>query len=114
MGEELDDMLRGLIVQHCEVRRFLPNEVIAPAGKTVPGMVIVGAGRIELVDAQSNDVVDELGPGSFLFASQILQAAPAPQTARAGEEGALALFAERRVAHELMVSVPPLLGNFAR
>ena len=114
MGEELDDMLRGLIVQHCEVRRFLPNEVIAPAGKTVPGMVIVGAGRIELVDAQSNDVVDELGPGSFLFASQILQAAPAPQTARAGEEGALALFAERRVAHELMVSVPPLLGIFAR
>lgn len=114
MGEELDDMLRGLIVQHCEVRRFLPNEVIASAGKPIPGMVIVGAGRIEVVEDERGGVADEVGPGAFLFASQILQAAPAPNTARAGDEGALVLFAERRVAHELMVSVPPLLGIFAR
>lgn len=114
MGEELDDMLRNLIVERCEVRRLLPNEVVAPAGKPVPGMVIVGGGRIELVDEGKPAPLDELGPGSFLYASQILQAAPAPHTARAGKEGALILFAERKVAHELMVSVPPLLGIFAQ
>ena len=116
MGEELDDMLRGLIVDRCVVRRLLPNEVIAPAGKPVPGMVIVGAGRIELVDDEQSTgaPLDELGPGSFLYASQILQAAPAPHTARAGKDGALVLFAERKIAHELMVSVPPLLGIFAQ
>lgn len=116
MGEELDDMLRGLIVDRCVVRHLLPNEVIAPAGKPVPGMVIVGAGRIELVDDERSEQapLDELGPGSFLYAPQILQAAPAPHTARAGKDGALVLFAERKIAHELMVSVPPLLGIFAQ
>ncbi|MFZ5889631.1 MAG: cyclic nucleotide-binding domain-containing protein [Myxococcota bacterium] len=116
MGEELDDMLRGLVIERCEVRRLLPNEVIAPAGKPVPGMVIVGAGRIELVDDNKpgSAPLDELGPGSFVYAAQILQASPAPHTARAGDDGALILFAERKVAHELMVSVPPLLGIFAR
>ncbi|MGC4087470.1 MAG: hypothetical protein QM756_06185 [Polyangiaceae bacterium] len=114
MGEELDDMLRGLVVERCEVRRLLPNEVIATGGKPVPGMVIVGAGRIELVDDAKAPPLEELGPGSFLYASQILQAAPAPHTARAGKEGALVLYAERKVAHELMVSVPPLLGIFAQ
>jgi hypothetical protein len=114
MGEELDDMLRNLVIERCEVRRLLPNEVVAQPGKPVPGMVIVGAGRIEVVDEKRPAPLDELGPGSFLYAAQILQAAPAPHTARAGKEGALILFAERKVAHELMVSVPPLLGIFAR
>lgn len=115
MGDQLDDMLRGLVLDRCEVKRLLPGEVISQAGRPVPGMVIVGAGRLEIVDGEGEDarVLEELHPGDFLFAPQILQASPAPATARAGKGGALVLFAERKIAHELLMSVPPLLGIFA-
>jgi hypothetical protein len=113
MGEQLDEGLRSLIVARCEIRRLLPDESIAQAGKPVPGMVVLGAGKLELTAPADESVVGALGPGDFLFASEILQAAPAPANARAGKGGALVLFAERKVAHELMVSVPPLLGIFA-
>jgi hypothetical protein len=115
MGDQLDDMLRALVVERCEVKRLLPGEIIAHGGKTVPGMVIVGAGRLEVVQGEglTARVLEELHPGDFLFAPQILQASPAPGTARAGKGGALVLFAERKIAHELLVGVPPLLGIFA-
>lgn len=114
MGEHLDDTLRGMVIERCEVRRLLPGEVIAEAGKPVQGMIVVGAGRLQVVEPkEGGNVLEELGPGDFLFASQILQAASAPATARAGEGGALILFAPRMAAHELMVSVPPLLEIFA-
>jgi hypothetical protein len=75
----------------------------------------VGAGRIEIVEGAGDnaEVLDELGPGDFLFAAQVLQGGAAPSVARAGKSGALVLFAERKVAHELLVSVPPLLEIFA-
>jgi hypothetical protein len=115
MGDQLDDMLRALVVERCEVKRLLPWEVISEVGKIVPGMVIVGAGRLEIVEGAGEGarVLEELHPGDFLFAPQILQASPAPATARAGRGGALVLFAERKIAHELLVGVPPLLGIFA-
>jgi hypothetical protein len=115
MGDQLDDMLRALVIERCEVKYLLPGEVMAQAGKPVPGMVIVGAGRLEVLEGEgpSARVVEELHPGDFLFAPQILQASPAPGTARAGKGGALVLFAERKIAHELLVGVPPLLGIFA-
>lgn len=111
MGERLDDMLRELVTARCDVMRLLPGEVIAEAGKALRGMVVLGAGRIDLVasDGGEERLERQLSPGDFLFAPQILLAAPAPLTARAGPAGALVLFAERRVAHELMVWVPPLL-----
>ncbi|HYO93043.1 MAG TPA: hypothetical protein VER33_00970, partial [Polyangiaceae bacterium] len=111
MGERLDDMLRELVTARCEVMRLLPGEVIAEAGKPLRGMVVLGAGRIDLFagDASAERLERQLSAGDFLFAPQILLAAPAPLTARAGPAGALILFAERRVAHELMVWVPPLL-----
>jgi hypothetical protein len=115
MGDQLDDMLRAMVIERCEVKRLLPGEVIAHAGKPMPGMVVVGAGRLEVVDGEGSAarVLEELHPGDFLFAPQILQASPAPASARAGKGGALVLFAERKIAHELLVGVPPLLGIFA-
>jgi hypothetical protein len=114
LGENLDDMLRALVVGRCEVRRLLPGELVAESGKPLTGMYVLGAGHIEILENGASRPSDSLGPGEFLFASQVLQAAPAPSTARAGAAGALVLFADRRIAHELMVSVPPLLEIFAR
>lgn len=112
LGEQLDDMLRALVIGRCEMRRLAPGEVIAHAGKPLTGLVVLGAGRIEIFGPGQD--LDSLGPGDFLFAQEILRASPAPANARAGAGGALVLFAERRIAHELMLSVPPLLGIFAR
>jgi hypothetical protein len=77
-------------------------------------LFIVGAGRIELgTDAASAGSEGELGPGDFLFAPQVLSAGSAPTAARAGASGALLMAADRHAAHELMLSVPPLLELLA-
>jgi CRP-like cAMP-binding protein len=94
------------------VRTLRPGEVVAEQGQRVPGMYIVGAGRLELV-SEDGSVYSELGPGEFLFSAQVLSAGAAPKTARAGRLGALVLVAERKVAHELVTSVPPLLELLA-
>lgn len=111
MGERLDDSLRSMVTDRCEVKRFLPGEELVEKGKPVGGMFIVAAGRVEIAD--DDDVKQELGSGEFLFASQVLAGGAAPHSARAGQGGALVLFAGRSSAHELLVSVPPLLEIFA-
>lgn len=115
LGERLDDSLRALVTERCEVRTLAPNEIIVEEGRPMPGMHIVGGGRVELVRLEdgAERVESALGPGDFLFGPEILTARPAPCTARAGKNGALVLFADRRTAHELLVSVPPLLEIFA-
>lgn len=111
LGERLDDGLRSTVTERLEVQRLLPGDRVVEAGAAVPGLCVVGAGRIELVDGEV--VRDELGPGDFLFATEILSAGSAPLTARAGSSGALLLRAPRAAAHELMLSVPPLLEILA-
>jgi len=111
MGERLDDALRTMITDRCEVKRLLPGEELVERGKPVGGMFIMAAGRVEIADGET--VLSELGPGDFLFASQVLSGGAAPHSARAGKGGALVLFAGRHVAHELLLSVPPLLEIFA-
>jgi len=112
MGERLDDALRGMVTGRCEIKRLLPNEALATRGKPVGGMYVVAAGRVEILD-ETDEVESELGPGDFVFAPQVLSNGPAPRNARAGKQGALLLFAARSVAHELLLSVPPLLEIFA-
>jgi CRP-like cAMP-binding protein len=112
MGDRLDDMLRAMVTDRCQIKLLLAGEEIVKKGKPVGGMYILGGGRIELLDA-NGAVKEELGPGDFLFAAQILAGGGAPASARAGEGGALVLFADRLTAHELLVSVPPLLEIFA-
>jgi hypothetical protein len=114
MGDRLDDSLRGMVLSRCHLVRLLPGEVLVEKGKPVGGLYIVGAGRIELGnDAASAGSDGQLGPGEFLFAPQVLAAGTAPTTARAGSAGALLMMADRHAAHELMVSVPPLLELLA-
>jgi hypothetical protein len=108
MGERLDDSLRGMVLSRCRLVKLLPDELLVEKGKPVGGLYIVGAGRLKLGSSES-----ELGPGDFLFAQQILGGGAAPSTARAGAAGALLMVAERHAAHELMLSVPPLLELLA-
>lgn len=112
LGERLDDALRATVFQRLEVRAYRPGDVLAEPGKAVPGLFVLGGGRVELVNDRGK-VERELALGDFLFPSSILSATPVEVTARAGQGGALMLFAPRAVAHELMMSVPPLLEVLA-
>lgn len=111
LGDSLDDSLRALVLPRLDVKSFHPGEIIVEKGSVVPGLHVVGGGAIELLDG--GDVVEELAPGDFLFATQVLSAGSANRTARAGETGALVLFASRAAAHELLLSVPPLIEILA-
>ena len=112
LGERLDDALREVVTSRCQVLTLLPNEVLVVQGKLVPGMHIVGAGLIELLDT-TGAVVSTVAPGDFLLTDQVLAGGVSPHTVRAAASGALVLFAPRMVAHELLVSVPPLLEILA-
>lgn len=111
LGDSLDDSLRALVLPRLEVKSFEPGEIIVQQGSVVPGLHVVGGGAIELLD--EGNVVEELGPGDFMFATQVLSAGSANRTARAAEMGALVLFASRAAAHELLLSVPPLIEILA-
>jgi hypothetical protein len=111
LGDRLDASLRGMVTDRCEVIRLEPSETLLEAGQTVNGMYVVGAGHIELVGHEGPG--GTLNPGDFLFPAQVMAGGGAPHTARAGGGGALLLRAERMAAHELLVSVPPLLEILA-
>jgi CRP-like cAMP-binding protein len=109
LGERLDAALRRSVIDRMEVRAYAPGEQLIGKDTPVPGLYIVGAGRVELLDDDDSHAVADLLPGDFVFPQGVLSAGAAPNTARAGTKGALLLVANRSVAHELVTSVPPLL-----
>jgi hypothetical protein len=113
LGERMDLALRTVVLTKLTLRALAEHEVFATRGEPIPGLLVVGAGELELLG--EGDVLEAttLRPGDFLFPSEVLGAAPAPATARAAKGGALVLFADRGVAQELLVTCPPLLEIFA-
>lgn len=112
LGDSLDAMFRGMVLDKCTVRTFGAGDVLLERGKPVDGMYILGVGRLELVDADGN-VAEEAGPGDFLFPATILAAGNASATVRAGAGGALVLYASRMEAHELLATCPPFIELLA-
>jgi hypothetical protein len=113
LGERLDPSLRADVASRLRLRALGDHEVIATRGKPVPGLLVVGAGELEMVDENGTATGMVVRSGEFLFASEALRAAPAPNTVRAAQGGALVLMAERGVAQELLMTFPPLLEIFA-
>jgi CRP-like cAMP-binding protein len=111
LGERLDKALRDTVTSRLEIKTYHAGDVIVEKGKPVPGIVIVGAGDVELVDGDA--LQQTLGSGDFLFADAILSADAAPMTARVGKRGAITMFGSRVLAQELLVTCPPLLEVFA-
>jgi CRP-like cAMP-binding protein len=111
LGDRLDDALRAQVTDRCELRALLPREPLFNQADEVDGMYVVGVGRIEIFEAtgDKSELIDELGPGDFVFSASVVAAGAAPYAARAGARGALLLYASRHDTHELMMLVPPLL-----
>ena len=113
LGERFDLELRTVVLSKLTLRVLAEHEIIATRGQPVPGLVVVGAGEIELLGEGDVPAADTVRSGDFVFAGEVLSHAPAPATARAAKGGALILFADRAVAQELLVTCPPLLEIFA-
>lgn len=110
MGGRLDDALRSAVYERLEVRVLHAGEVVAEKGKALSGLFIVAGGQLL---ATFEDSTETLVAGQFVYAGCVIGADPSPADVVAGPNGALALFASRPVAHELMMSVPPLLEILA-
>ncbi len=111
LGERLDASIRGQILERLAMRALTPGEVVVRAGEPMPGLLLVGAGQLEVVEGDG--VVGVVASGEFLFPTEVLGGGNAPKGARAGSGGALILFGDRMVAQELLVTCPPLLEVFA-
>jgi CRP-like cAMP-binding protein len=105
LGARLDDALRAAVYERMQVRVLAPDEVVAERGKALKGLFVVAVGEL-LVGAEG---AEKIAPGDFVFPGSVIGAEPAPADVKASAQGALVLFATRPVAHELMMSVPPLL-----
>lgn len=110
LGERLDDALRAAVYERLQVRVLSPDESVAERGKPLKGLYVVAVGELSV---SSDSAARRLRPGEFLFPSCVIGAEPAPHDVKAGPKGGLVLFATRPVAHELMMSVPPLLEILA-
>jgi hypothetical protein len=113
LGDRLDPTLRAEVTSRLAVRALAEHEVFAHRGAPIPGLLVVGAGELELVGEDGTPNGTVLRAGDFLFPNEVLGAAPAPATVRASTGGALILLAERKLAQELLVTCPPLLEIFA-
>jgi hypothetical protein len=113
LGDRLDAALRAAITSKLSLRALGEHEIFAQKGRPLPGLLVVGAGELEFVGDDGAPDGEVVRAGEFLFADEVLSAAPAPSTVRASRGGALVLFAERAVAQELLVSFPPLLEILA-
>jgi len=111
LGDRIDGMLRDMVTSRLTVRSLLEGELVVEEGAPVPGLVIVGVGKLELL--AKDTVIGEVRSGDFLFPEQVLGAGPAPHGARAGAGGALVMSGNRKLAQELLVTVPPLLEILA-
>jgi hypothetical protein len=113
LGERLDWGLRVDIASRLTLRALAEHEVYAERGKPLPGLLVVGAGELELLGDDDQPTGDPLRAGDFLFPNEVLRAGPAPNTVRAAAGGALVLCVDRHGAQEMLVTCPPLLEIFA-
>ena len=107
LGERLDDSMRAMLTDRCELLVMMAGDVLLEEGKPLSGLYVVGGGLLEMV--RGGAVVQTLGPGDLPFASGVLTHEKTSASVRAGAGGALVLHADRMTTHELMVVLPPLL-----
>jgi hypothetical protein len=111
LGLKLSPELRTSIVDRLTMRVLAEHEFIVTEGVPVPGILLVGAGSVELV---LNDVVTtQVTPGQFILPAEALSAGPSTTSARAAAGGALLFVADRKLSSELFATEPLLLELFA-
>jgi hypothetical protein len=111
LADKLDVSLRDALLGSLETRVLAEGEVLAEAGESVPGVVVVGVGELELVNGEK--ISSRVTSGEFLFPLEVLGGAKARSTARAGKGGAVVLMGGRARTQELVATYPSLLEILA-
>lgn len=106
---DVDEASRNVLLDRLKVHVLKPLEVIATAGASTPGLVVIGTGTLELL-VGGEPPARSKRPGELLFQREVLEGQPAPCTARAGAAGALILKGEAKIAQQLFASVPQLIS----
>jgi hypothetical protein len=111
LGERLDADLLEQVFRVLTLRRLGPGEAFIDAAKPHPGIVVIGAGELDLEGGVADG--SSLGSGEFLFPDQVMSGGKTPSAAVAGAKGALLLVGSRAASQELLVTCAPLLEIFA-
>jgi signal-transduction protein with cAMP-binding, CBS, and nucleotidyltransferase domain len=111
LGPRLSVELRTSIVERLVIRVFAEHEAIVTEGVSVPGLLLVAAGAVDLVSDYAPPT--RVGAGQFVLAAEALSAGASPATVRAAHGGALVLMGDRKTTQELFATEPLLLEIFA-
>jgi hypothetical protein len=104
---DLDDESRRQTLDRFRIRTLRAGEVLAEKGAENPGLVVVGAGTLELGDDGAEP--QSLTHGDLLFPERVLDGGTIPYRVRAAEGGAIVLVASRSTTVELFSTLPMLL-----
>jgi CRP-like cAMP-binding protein len=111
LGQRLSPDLRTGILDKLTIRTLGARETIVPEGVPVPGILLLAAGKVDLV--AEDESTTEVAAGQFVLPNEALSAGPSPVTARAGVGGALMFIADRKTTQELFATEPLLLELLA-
>ncbi len=105
LGDRLDESTRREVVGHLSLRHLVSGTVFAEANAAFPGLLLMGAGTIEVEYENPR----HLSPGEFLFPRLVVSPGRCPSRVVAGEGGALVFVADRATTQELLLSIPSFL-----
>jgi hypothetical protein len=113
LGEAFGPALLEEITSRLQPKHFIEGETVVSAGEGLPGLLILGVGVLDVVNAEGG-VASSLDVGTILFPGSLLSMDGAPATVRAGRGGAVVLMVERAAAQEMIMTFPPLLEQLTR
>jgi hypothetical protein len=106
---DLNEERLGAMLERLRLQVMHEGDVVVLSGHPMPGLVVVGAGTVELLEDGQESPVGAARPGDLIFAGALLMGQPAPATARAAAGGALLLVGEHRTLRELFEQIPELI-----
>ncbi len=113
LGDAFGPALLEQITSRLQPKHFMDGETVVSAGEAMPGLLILGVGVLDVLDADG-EVTSSLDVGTILFPGSLLSMGDAPARVRAGSGGAVVLMVERSAAQEMIMTFPPLLEQLTR
>ena len=111
LSDRLDERHLKEVLASLELRLLGPHEVLVEQGDIVEGVALVGCGELERIGA--GGVTETFRSGAVLLADEVLSAARAKGTVRAGAGGAAIFLLDRKKTQEIVMTYPPVLEIFA-
>jgi hypothetical protein len=111
LSDRLDERHLREVLVSLELRLLAPNEVLVEQGDVVEGVALVGCGELQRL--KTGGEVETFPSGAFLLADEVLSAARAKGTVRAGAGGAAVFVLDRKKTQEIVMMYPPVLEILA-